>query len=84
MIKAIIARSPYPFCLTQKFQLRKQAGYYGTDVDLNGTVNASDRSAVWNNRNISTQVPTPVDNPNGEVIIYKNVNTEKETGSSNE
>ncbi|MCU0406593.1 MAG: hypothetical protein MUE64_06410 [Ignavibacteriaceae bacterium] len=63
---------------------RNLSGYYGTDVDLSGTVNAADRSATWNNRNLSTQVPTPIDNPDGEVIIYKRVNPETETGSSNE
>lgn len=63
---------------------RNLSGYYGRDVDLSGTVNAGDRSTVWNNRNISTQVPAPVDNPNGEVIIYKRVESETETGSNNE
>lgn len=63
---------------------RNLSGYYGTDVDLSGTVNAGDRSSVWNNKNLSTQVPTPVDNPDGEVIIYKRVNPERVTGSSNE
>lgn len=63
---------------------RNLSGYNGTDVDLSGAVNASDRSIVWNNRNISTQVPTPVDNPDGEIIIYKKVNSETVTGSSNE
>jgi hypothetical protein len=56
---------------------RNLSGYYGTDVDLSGTVNAGDRSSVWNNRNLSTQVIAPVDNPNGEVIIYKKLNSGK-------
>jgi hypothetical protein len=63
---------------------RNLSSYYGTDVDLSGTVNAADRSSVWNNRNISTQVPAPVDNPDGEVIIYKRINPETVTESSNE
>ncbi|HSW54410.1 MAG TPA: hypothetical protein VLH59_04910 [Ignavibacteriaceae bacterium] len=63
---------------------RNLSGYHGTDVDLSGTVNAADRSSVWNNRNISTQVLAPVDNPDGEVIIYKRVKTETEKGSNYE
>ncbi|HCS21527.1 MAG TPA: hypothetical protein DIW47_13370 [Bacteroidetes bacterium] len=36
---------------------RNQYGYVQTDVTLDGNVDAQDRSQVWNNRDIASQVP---------------------------
>ena len=52
---------------------RNKTGYYGSDLDLSGTVNAADRSIVWNRRNLSTQVPASTETSTKIILENKTI-----------